>query len=143
MIKDFSWKGRPEWNTYQIAKRKFWDAKLTFLYLYQWVSFQLSIILSPLWLYSGNKLSKTSITGMEFILSIVSNVSLREYFFLGCGFSFTIRLGSTDIFNFHSHIASFTSLHQHNASRTSYKCKGVYGILFILSSAGKSLSTKR
>lgn len=35
MIKDFSWKGRPEWNTYQIAKRKFWDAKLTFLY-FKW-----------------------------------------------------------------------------------------------------------
>ena len=32
MIKDFSWKGRPEWNTYQIAKAKFWDAKLVFLY---------------------------------------------------------------------------------------------------------------
>ncbi len=32
LVKDFSWKGRPEWGPYQIAKAKFWDAKLAFLY---------------------------------------------------------------------------------------------------------------
>lgn len=32
IVRDFSGKGRPEWWPYQIAKSKFWDAKLTFLY---------------------------------------------------------------------------------------------------------------
>lgn len=35
IVRDFSWKGRPEWGPYQIAKRKFWDAKLAFLY-FKW-----------------------------------------------------------------------------------------------------------
>lgn len=32
IVRDFSGKGRPEWWPYQIAKRKFWEAKLAFLY---------------------------------------------------------------------------------------------------------------
>lgn len=32
MVTDFSWKGRPSWTTRMIAKQKFWDAHLTFLY---------------------------------------------------------------------------------------------------------------
>lgn len=32
IVRDFSWKWRPEWWPYQIAKRKFWDSHLTFLY---------------------------------------------------------------------------------------------------------------
>lgn len=35
IVRDFSWKGRPEGWPYQIAKRKFGDAKLTFLY-FKW-----------------------------------------------------------------------------------------------------------
>ena len=31
-VTDFSWKGRPSWTTRNIAKQKFWDAHLTFLY---------------------------------------------------------------------------------------------------------------
>ena len=32
IVRDFSWKGRPEWWPFQIAKKKFWEAKLVFLY---------------------------------------------------------------------------------------------------------------
>lgn len=32
IVRDFSWKGRPEGGPFQIAKKKFWDAKLAFLY---------------------------------------------------------------------------------------------------------------
>lgn len=32
IVRDFSGKGRPEWWPYQIAKKKFWEAKLAFLY---------------------------------------------------------------------------------------------------------------
>lgn len=32
MVTDFSWKGRPSWTTRMIAKQKFGDAHLTFLY---------------------------------------------------------------------------------------------------------------
>lgn len=32
IVRDFSWKGRPEWWAFQIAKHKFWDAKLVFQY---------------------------------------------------------------------------------------------------------------
>lgn len=35
IVSDFSWKGRPSWTTYMIAKAKFGDAHLTFLY-FQW-----------------------------------------------------------------------------------------------------------
>lgn len=35
IVRDFSWKGRPEGGPYQIAKSKFGDAKLTFLY-FKW-----------------------------------------------------------------------------------------------------------
>ena len=36
IIKDFSWKWRPEWNSFQIAKNKFWDSTLTFKYFKNW-----------------------------------------------------------------------------------------------------------
>lgn len=32
IVTDFSWKGRPEGGPYQIAKKKFWEAKLVFEY---------------------------------------------------------------------------------------------------------------
>lgn len=32
IVRDFSWKGRPEGWPFQIAKRKFWESKLAFLY---------------------------------------------------------------------------------------------------------------
>lgn len=32
IVRDFAWKGRPEWGPYQIAKRKFGEPKLVFLY---------------------------------------------------------------------------------------------------------------
>lgn len=35
IVRDFSWKGRPEGGPYQIAKKKFWDAKLVFQY-FKW-----------------------------------------------------------------------------------------------------------
>ena len=35
IVKDFSWKGRPEGGPYQIAKAKFWDSKLAFAY-FKW-----------------------------------------------------------------------------------------------------------
>lgn len=35
IVRDFSWKGRPEWGPFQIAKAKFWESKLVFLY-FKW-----------------------------------------------------------------------------------------------------------
>lgn len=32
LVRDFSWKGRPEGGPYQIAKKKFWETKLVFAY---------------------------------------------------------------------------------------------------------------
>ena len=113
------------------------------LYLYPCVSFQFSHMLSGqcLW-YSGNSCSRTSIAGIEFILSTVSSESDCVNVFFGIGFTFTILLGMALRFSFHWIIASFTSLHQFSASLTSYRCRSVYAILFMELFAGPSLSTR-
>ena len=57
------------------------------------------ILSDPCLWYSGNR-DSTSIAEIAFIFSIVSSVSLRVNTFFGCGFIFTILLGSAFMLSF-------------------------------------------